>query len=426
MSEFNKDKTNSVRNITFQVTEDCNMRCTYCYQHNKTPNIMTFDVAKKLIDKLLDKEFSGYIPDDSIGIILEFIGGEPLLQVELIDKVVQYFIDRTTEIHHPWATRFRIAMSSNGLCYFQDNVQAFMKKYKGLVSYGVTVDGCKELHDKCRIDKHGQPTYDKAIAAAKHFAENYGNGSMPSKMTLSPDNITYLSQAVISMIENGYTEINFNPVFERGWENKHATLYYNEIKKIADYVIDHNLMDTTPFILPHLLDSNGQPMPEDDNRNFCGGTGSMLALDYKGDLYPCLRYMHSSIGDKQLAYKIGSLENGIGYDDTTCNRLDCLNCITRRSQSTEECFNCPIATGCAWCSAYNYETFGTPNHRATFICCMHKARVLGISYMWNKYYNLKNSDERYKLNIPDEWALQIIDETELQMLKELARGENIE
>ena len=46
-------KQKKARQITLQITEDCCMACTYCYQHNKTNKIMTFETAKVIIDKLL-------------------------------------------------------------------------------------------------------------------------------------------------------------------------------------------------------------------------------------------------------------------------------------------------------------------------------------------------------------------------------------
>ena len=107
-----------------------------------------------------------------------------------------------------------------------------------------------------------------------------------------------------------------------------------------------------------------------------------------------------------------------------CERdcVECLQKITRRSQSTDECFYCPIARGCSWCTAYNYEVFGTINKRATFICPMHKARALANVYYWNKYYQLKESDKRFTNYCPKEWALEIIDENEYNMLNDLAQG----
>ena len=70
--------------VTFQVTEDCCMACTYCYQNHKTKNKMNFDTAKQVIDNLLTDD-NIYHTEDVNGLILEFIGGEPLMEVELIE-----------------------------------------------------------------------------------------------------------------------------------------------------------------------------------------------------------------------------------------------------------------------------------------------------------------------------------------------------
>ena len=70
--------------VTFQVTDACNLACTYCYQIHKGSRRMKFETAKKMIDMLLsgEKGMSNYInPQKSPGLIVDFIGGEPLLEV---------------------------------------------------------------------------------------------------------------------------------------------------------------------------------------------------------------------------------------------------------------------------------------------------------------------------------------------------------
>jgi uncharacterized protein len=81
-----------------------------------------------------------------------------------------------------------------------------------------------------------------AIAAVYHYRD-YWHGFVGSKMTLAPENIQYTSEAIIGLIESGYTEINLNCVFEEGWELSHATTFYYELKKVADYLLDNNLQD---------------------------------------------------------------------------------------------------------------------------------------------------------------------------------------
>lgn len=72
---------------------------------------MSFETAKKAVDMLLtgDKGMSEYInPISSPGVIIEFIGGEPFLEVELIQQIYEYFLDRAIELNHPWATLHRM------------------------------------------------------------------------------------------------------------------------------------------------------------------------------------------------------------------------------------------------------------------------------------------------------------------------------
>jgi radical SAM peptide maturase (CXXX-repeat target family) len=285
-----------------------------------------------------------------------------------------------------------------------------MNKLGIRASFTVSIDGNKELHDSARIFPDGRGSYDLAFDAACHYEKKYKT-DLGSKMTIAPSNIIFLFPAVKHYLNQGKREIFANCVYEEGWTYEDATLFYNELKKLADYMLEYY-----PNSFVSLFDDRiFEPMDENDDQNWCGGNGLMLASDPDGVLYPCLRYMPSSIGDKQPILTCGHVDTGI---DTAL--LKEMQKITRRSQSTDECFYCPIAKGCSWCTAYNYEVFGTINKRATFICPMHKARALANVYYWNKYYKLKNID-KVKINYcPKEWALEIIDENEYEMLNNLA------
>lgn len=390
-----------IMSITMQVTDDCNMRCTYCYQHNKGHHSMPFSVAKDFIDMILnggDKTNNYMNPDKLSGVILDFIGGEPFMEVELIDKICEYFLAQLFRRKHHWVTKFMFSFSSNGLLYFNSKVQNYLNKYDGFVSLGISIDGNKQLHDACRVDLEGKGTYDRAIAAAKDLMSKYGGDS--TKMTISPDNVMYIYDAVTNMIELDYNMIHLNCVYEDCWKPEHASILYEQLCKIVDYLAIHSLFNKVSIAM--LDDRYCHPIPETDNRNWCGGTGLMMAVDYKGDIYPCLRYMESSVGSNQPPYIVGTIEQGLCNCNEHAERLECMKCITRRSQSTDECFNCPIASGCGWCSAYNYECFGTVNKRATFICDMHKAQALATSYY------IRKRDGRAEIHCPEEWAIPII------------------
>ena len=76
--------------------------------------------------------------------------------------------------------------------------------------------------------------------------------------------------------------------------------------------------------------SNGQPLDKDDNRNWCGGTGLMIAVNHAGNIYPCLRYTEISSNPDNPSFTIGDIKNGINILPEHKERINCLSCITRR------------------------------------------------------------------------------------------------
>lgn len=414
------------RNVTFQVTDACNLACTYCYQHNKGTRRMSRETAFAFVDMLLDRERTGdYInPDISPFVIIEFIGGEPFLEVGLIDETIQYWQMRTMELQHPWATRYMVSICSNGVLYRSPEVQRFIQKHARHLSLSVTLDGTKELHDACRVFPDGRGSYDLAADACKDLISR--GIDVGSKITIAPGNIEKLSDALKFMVEFGYSEINANCVFEEGWDEGHASELYRQMKVFSDYLFENDLEYDVFCSLYE--ESAFKPLDEDNLDLWCGGDGMMLSCDPDGYLYPCIRYMESSLGDEVPPIRIGHVSTGIGKSPEEAKLIRCMDCITRRSMSSDECFYCPIAEGCAWCAAYNYEVNGKLDSRATFICPMHKARALGNAYFWNMYHIKHGDAERFKVHVPREWAVPIIGEEEYEWLLWLSGepGERVE
>lgn len=406
--------------VTFQVTDACNLACKYCYQTHKGKKKMSFDTAKKMIDLLLTEEkgMGDYInPRRSPGLIIDFIGGEPLLEVGLIDRICSYTIGQMIELNHPWLMKTMFSICSNGVCYFEPEVQKVLQKWNNRLSFSVTVDGNKELHDSCRVFPDGRPSYDLAIAAAKDWVNK--GGYMGSKVTIAPANVMHTYDAITHMIKLGYNEINANCVYEEGRQMIHATVFYDQLRKLADYILEHNLDMENDYYISLFEEDFFHPKQEDDLENWCGGNGVMLAVDPDGIIYPCLRYMESSLAGQQEPYSIGDVDSGICQCECHQCRVECLKKIDRRTQSTDECFYCPIGEGCSWCTAYNYQVFGTPDARATYICDMHKARALGNIYFWNKYYKKNGIEKHMENHVPEKWALDIITQAEWNMLNSL-------
>lgn len=362
------------KSITFCVTEDCNLACKYCYMIGKnTKNKMSFQVAKKAVDYILSNR--DYFNDEAV--VWEFIGGEPFIEIDLIDRISDYIKQQMYLLNHPWFDAYRFNFSSNGLLYDTPKVQKYIWKNRGHISIGISIDGNKIKHDLQRVKKDGSGSFDDIIKNVPLWLSQFPEAT--TKATFSHDDLPYLKDSVIELWNMGIINVAANLVFEDVWVDGDDIIFENQLKELADYTIENKLYYdySVRFFDPHV----GNPLTEDDlNSNYCGA-GKMLAIDCKGNFYPCIRFYDISLSNKR-GYRIGDIYNGINQD-----RLRPFHALTLKNQSKEECINCEIGKGCSWCNGCNYDFADTDTifQRATFICKMHKANVRANEYFWNKF-----------------------------------------
>lgn len=416
-----KEWMRACRYVTFVVTEDCCLRCSYCYETNKSKRKMDYVTGKQIVDLLFEmydkNEPDAFINKNTQSIILDFIGGEPLLEIELIEKICDYFWRQALIKRHPWADLFRISITSNGVPYFNENVQRFINKFHDRVSITITIDGSKEMHDQCRKHPDGSGSWDEAWNAEMDLIKRFANKNPGTKVTISPENLPFLYDTFCFFVQEGYKEIYANPIFEHEWTTKEATNYYNQLIDIADVLL--NCEDD--FVYCSLFDESFfTSMTESENETWCGGSGNMLAFDTEGLAYPCLRYMEMSLNGEQKPLIIGDCYRGIYQDPCEKKLLKELKGVNRRSQNTDECYYCPIARGCASCTAWDYQSSGSLYKRSTNICWMHKARSLANVYYWNMLYRKNGEDKKMKMMLPEEDALKIVSQSEYEKLKKLS------
>lgn len=412
------DGIRPVMNITFQVTEGCNLNCSYCYQRNKTPSSMSLDTAKKAVDIFLtDEKYCK--ADKKPACILEFIGGEPLLEIDLIESIYKYFIERCIILNHQWLMHHRISICTNGILFNTDKVQNFIRKYGAVTSLSITIDGQEDIHDSCRKFYDGTGSH-HIVESSVHMAQSLFR--LPAtKVTISPENIKYLSKIIPYFYENfKYTDILANCTFEGPWTIEHGRLFYQELKKISEYCSENDTYDKMYISLfnENLFTPIDYDCKEND-KNWCGGCGDMISIGPNGIFYPCLRYMPSSIGDLSKNMELGAIDSGLLSNIKSVELYENLRSITATSQSTETCINCPIASGCGWCSAYNYESNASLNKRSTNICIMHKARALANCLYWNTFYISHQIECVHELYLREEDALTLIDKMEYDRLLNL-------
>lgn len=369
-------QSGTAKNITFIVTKDCQLACKYCYLVGKNNSErLSFQVAKSAIDYILGNP--QVFNEDSV--VWDFIGGEPLLEVELIDQICDYLKLEMYRLNHRWFNSYRFNITTNGLNYSSNRVQRFIEKNLTHLSIGITIDGTRYKHDLNRVYKNSDKgSYDDVVKNIPLWLSQFpGTGT---KVTISSPDIPFICESVLHLYSLGIKEVSINCVFEDVWSDGDDELFEEQLMLLADQIIDNDLFyDHTCSFFSETI---GKPLDSiKQNQNWCGA-GRMLAIDSHGFFYPCTRFAKYSLRSKP-ALIIGDVHSGINT-----NYLRPFLTLDRCSQSSPECITCEVASGCAWCQGENYDAAQTNTiyQRSTAICRMHKARVRANNYYWNKLY----------------------------------------
>ncbi len=364
----------NIKYVTFSVTDDCNLMCEYCYFTHKTnKNKLSLDVAKKAVDYILSEE-SFLIHD---GVVWDFIGGEPTLEMDLIDEICDYILYKMYTLNHKWLYCYRFMIGTNGLLYGSEKFQKFLLKHQGNLHVNITVDGSKEKHDLSRIKKDGSGSYDDIVKILPLWFQQTANYS--TKSTFSHADLPFLKDSIVNLWNLGFKNVMANVVFENAWHENDEEIYESQLLALADYIIDNKLWNTVSvrFFSPTI----GYPVSEQELKvNYCG-SGNMLAVCHTGKFYPCIRFMDSALNNHE-ARTIGDIYNGIDTE-----KIRAFNALSTETQSSDKCLSCDVAKGCSWCTGLNYDESenGTIFSRATYHCQLHKANVRANNYFWRRY-----------------------------------------
>ena len=388
------------KNITFIVTKDCQLVCKYCYLVGKNiKERMSWKVAKQAIDYILNdpEQFN----DESV--VFDFIGGEPFLEIDLIDRICDYIKLTMFEKNHHWFNSYRFNFSTNGINYHEEKIQRFIAKNHTHLSIGITIDGTRAKHDLNRIYKNGEGSYNDVAKNIPLWLNQFPGGA--TKVTISSTDIPYICESVLHLFDLGIKMININCVFEDVWDDKDDQLFEDQLIRLADEMIDKEYYKENhcSFFSEYI----GKPLDRKrQNQNWCGA-GMMLSVDAAGNFYPCTRFAQYSLREKK-ARIIGNIRDGIDR-----NKLRPFLTLDRCTQSTQECIDCEVATGCAWCQGENYDAADTDTiyQRSVAVCKMHKARVRANNYYWNKLFRKMEIDGRKgRLSINEQpsrlWAIE--------------------
>ena len=393
-------------NVTFNTTEDCNLRCKYCYEINKRPFHLELDKAKKFIDILLHDPDPCLLNDSdklsrvySLGIILDFIGGDALMNVDLLDKILTYWVQQVNTVDTPnakiWRYTWRASISSNGTLFGQPDVRAFCEKWKDNLSLGVSIDGCPEIHDAYRVFPDGKGSMDAILENWEWYQRTFPNNGISTKATCSKASIPYLYDSLVFMHEKlGMSQINQNFIMEdMHLEDADYRLLDEQLHKCADYVLEHCDELYWSMLGSHIVSAHKSTGDDWEKQGQCG-SGAMPALAIDGRIYPCFRWLPHTQQEAGVM-SVGDVENGFNHKENFKKvREGAYRCNCTRE---EKCRDCEYESACPYCIGGCYAEFGD-FIRTTHICEVAKLQVKWARYYWTKYLEMKGKP------IPEDWS----------------------
>ncbi|HFU7059048.1 TPA: radical SAM protein [Bacillus cereus] len=168
--------------------ENCNFRCVYCYERFEN-NKMELDIEKGIMNfvetKLKENNFSH--------LVVSWFGGEPLLAVDVIERLSEKFITLCNELDVTYFSH----ITTNGYNLTPKNFEILTKSK--VSSYQITIDGVKETHDKQRKLIGGQSTYDRIIDNLILMSKTNVNFEVHLRMNVGMSNIKYVDDFIDNM-----------------------------------------------------------------------------------------------------------------------------------------------------------------------------------------------------------------------------------
>jgi uncharacterized protein len=406
-SPFGSSKLNITKQeITLTVCEQCDLQCSYCYLPGKNSGRkMTLEVGKKAIDYFLKN------PDffNAPLLVLDFVGGEPLLEVELMDQIADYFKIEAYKMNHRWFDNYKLTFSTNGTHYRTEGVQKFVEKNKNCLFPSISLDGIEDKHNNARKYRNGKGSYKDVVESAKLMLKQLPYSTI--KATFGRGDIKYFKDSFIHFLELGFLLENIfaNVAYEDLWDDGDDILFEEQLTGLADYLIDNNICNSESY--GNLFsDAIGKPYTDEHlNKHWCN-TGHAVIVGVDGSFYPCIRFLEIAFHERKRARKIGDIHKGIDFD-----KLRPFRVLTLNNCSPKKCLQCDVASGCNMCSgqALDESDNVTIFYRPTYICKMHKARVRANEYFWKKLKkkeNLNANKDTYarELRIPNKKILNIL------------------
>ena len=227
---LNRYKVNKQLKLLIYVTNDCNFNCIYCPQIH-TPTYMT----NTTIDSLCASVENLIVNSDFNSISISWFGGEPLLNFNVIERGMMNFL----KIAKTYDLSIHSGITTNG--YFLTKVTVQKLFELKVLEYQITLDGLETAHNKNRILKNGEGTWNVIWNNLLSMKEKTDKFYVNLRINVNIDNAT--EAIALKNMVNLYLDSRFvvriQPIVNMG--NPHPNVNY--CSALESQIIQLNLYD---------------------------------------------------------------------------------------------------------------------------------------------------------------------------------------
>lgn len=354
-----KAKTSGViKALCLHIAHTCNLNCSYCFasqgKYHGERALMSFEVGKRALDFLIENSGTRR------NLEVDFFGGEPLMNFDVVKKLVEY----ARSIEKEKGKNFRFTLTTNGVLVDDDVIDFANKEMSNVV---LSLDGRKEVHDRYRVDYQGRGSYDTIVPKFQKFIKARGGKNYYMRGTFTHANPDFLED-IKTMLNLGFTELSMEPVVaaegdEAALTEEDKPVVMKQYEELAELMLKRD-KEGKPFTFYHyMIDLAGGPCIY-KRISGCGSGTEYMAVTPWGDLYPC----HQFVGDEK--FKLGDIWHGVENKEIQNEFASC-NVYAR-----SECRDCWARLYCSGgCAANAYHATGSVKGVYKYGCDLFKKRM---------------------------------------------------
>ena len=331
-----------VKALCLHVAHTCNLNCGYCFasqgKYHGERAVMSFEVGRQALDFLVAHSGSRR------NLEVDFFGGEPLMNWDVVKRLVAY----ARSIEEGAGKKFRFTLTTNGMLIDDDVIDFANREMSNVV---LSLDGRKEIHDRCRVDYAGNGSWDRIVPKFQKLVAARGGKNYYMRGTFTHANPDCLED-IRTMLDLGFTELSMEPVVCRPEDPAALTkedlpIVLKQYEDLARLMLQRR-REGRPFTFYHyMLDLSGGPCIY-KRISGCGSGTEYMAVTPWGDLYPC----HQFVGEE--AFRLGDVWQGVTNAQAQQEFADC-NVYAR-----EACRDCWARLYCSGgCAANAYHATGS-------------------------------------------------------------------